>query len=332
MSLKSMEELLLVRLKQLLKSRACKVAFPEAFDSRVQVATKKLMAEGVLDSFQPFSEEGISGKGESLGKKIEGGVYEVLKERKREQGKVLSEEILRKKASSPLYQAVYLLSQERVDCAVAGCSYTTKEVILAGLDLLGLHAPLVSSYFLMDREASEGQESFRALFSDCAVVAQPDAEQLALIAEETLRSWKSLSFLFPGEEPAVAFLSFATHGSAGHESVTRVAKAYEIFSKRNPEVLCDGPLQFDAAFDLTVRKKKCSFSKLQEARANLYIFPDLNSGNIAYKMAQRLGSCQAYGPLLQGFQKPYTDLSRGATASDIVMTTCLKLLSLSSPS
>ena len=330
MSFKGMEEILLLRLKQLLKSRPCKIAFPEASDLRVQAAAKKLMAEGVLDSFLPFSGGGFSGEGKSSEKEIEREVYKDLKERKQEQGKILPEEVLRKKASSPLYQAVYLLSQGRVDCAVAGCSYTTKEVILAGLDLLEVHAPLVSSYFLMEREASEGQGAFRALFSDCAVVAQPDAEQLALIAEETLRSWRSLSFLFPEEKPAVAFLSFATHGSASHESVTKVAKAYEIFSKRNPEVLCDGPLQFDAAFDLAVRKKKCSSSKLQEARANLYIFPDLNSGNIAYKIAQRLGFCQAYGPLLQGFQKPYTDLSRGATVSDIVITTCLKLLSLSS--
>ena len=155
---------------------------------------------------------------------------------------------------------------------------------------------------------------------------EPKAEQLVSIAESTVETWQSFSFLFPEQKPCVAFLSFASHDSAFDRSVAKMAQAREMFAMRNPDILVDGPLQFDARFDVEVRSKKLKSNVLGNHPVNIYIFPDLNSGNIAYKITQRLAHCSSYGPLLQGFSLPFSDLSRGASVDDIVMAVCLKLL------
>lgn len=337
------------RLKKNFSGRLPKVAFPEDLDSRIHSAVKIFIEQGLMDRFVVFSKK--DNFLNSLGKEnkdffsennnhldfsflsdtLTQSVFDSLCHKQSLKNKIIDENDLLKKSQSSLYQAVYLLSQKKVDCVIAGCSYTTKEVIRAGLDLLEKKSGIttVSSSFLMDRKGLGNLEPFRALFADCGVVMRPTARYLVDIAEASLDTWRSFNFLFPGEEPVVSFLSFASHTSALDQSVKKVREAYELFCERNPEVICDGPLQFDAAFDLMVRNKKTPRSSLDSKKVNLYIFPDLNSGNIAYKVAQRLGHCDSYGPLLQGFQGPYSDLSRGACVSDITMTTCLKLLSLS---
>lgn len=338
---------LLSRVKKKFSGRRARVLFPEFSDPRIEEAWKQLFEEGICEDFFILAEEkAFSPKGEFLksslemeesflnfslyAKDLKAKVYETLKQSAEKRGKNWDEKYLKEKAGSPLYQSAFLLAEGFVDCVVAGCSYTTKEVIKAGLELLPKEEGLgtVSSSFFISREGAEGK-NFQALYADCGVVIQPDVDDLVSIAESTLASWEHFSFLFPQKKPVLAFLSYATHDSAWDESVERVKKASQVFSKRNPGVLADGPLQFDAAFDPIVRKAKAKDSPLGEEVANVFIFPELNSGNIAYKMAQRLGGCEAYGPLLQGFSLPYSDLSRGASASDIVMTTCLKLLSLS---
>ena len=338
---------LLKKVKSFFPNKNLRLGFPEDLDPRVHEAIKGLYNAGISERFFLSSEE--KNFYDSLGEhkdfflnkreafhfhssrsQLEEKIFETLRLKAIERGKQVDESLLLKKAATFLYQSVYSLSVGNLDCVVAGCRYTTKEVIQAGLELLekDKNSGTICSTFLMDRSKAHQEGAFRAFFSDCGVLINPGAQQLASIAEMSLQTLKSCNFLFPNEEPVVAFLSFATHGSAQHRVVTKVEEAVEIFKERNPNVLCDGPLQFDAAFDSSVRKQKVPNSKLGTKKPNLYIFPDLNSGNIAYKVAQRLAGCSAYGPLLQGFGRPYTDLSRGATSDDIISATCLKLLSL----
>lgn len=145
------------------------------------------------------------------------------------------------------------------------------------------------------------------------MLPDPDAEQLVHVAAATAHNHALLT----GEEPRVAFLSFSTHGSAEHAHVTKMRSACEAFVRAHPGVLADGELQFDAACVPDVAARKCPSSPLQ-GRANVLVFPDLDAGNIAYKLTQRLGGFDAFGPLLQGFPSPWLDLSRGCTAEDVV--------------
>ena len=153
------------------------------------------------------------------------------------------------------------------------------------------------------------------LFGDCGVNPEPDFEQLEAIAKQCMHTWKHLQ----NEKPKLAFLSFSTKGSANHPSLDKVKKAAELFQKNNPEEISDGELQFDAAWNHSIQIQKAPKSPLS-GEANCFIFPDLNSGNIAYKIIQQLAGYHAFGPILQGFSKPLMDLSRGSTVQDIIYT------------
>jgi len=158
-------------------------------------------------------------------------------------------------------------------------------------------------------------------FADCAVVPNPDAEQLADIAISTADNHKKLT----GEEPLVAMLSFSTKGSATHELADKVIKATEIVKTKRPDLNVDGELQFDAAIVESIGKKKAPESKVA-GLANVLAFPDLNAGNIGYKIAQRWGGAEAVGPMVQGLKKPFFDLSRGCSVDDIVNTASINVL------
>jgi phosphate acetyltransferase len=174
---------------------------------------------------------------------------------------------------------------------------------------------VVSSFFLM---AFPGKSY---TFSDCAVVPSPDAKQLADIAIAASESHEKLT----GEKAYTALLSFSTKGSAKHESIDKVVEALGIVKSKRPDLNVDGELQFDAAIVEAVGKRKAPGSPVA-GRANVLVFPDLNAGNIGYKIAQRLGGCEAIGPLIQGLKKPYFDLSRGCSAEDIVNNAAIAIV------
>jgi phosphate acetyltransferase len=225
---------------------------------------------------------------------------------------------LRQLSEDPLFTAGWLLDQDEADAVVAGSVASTGNVILSALRTVGVaeSSELVSSTFLM--EMGDGRVF---TYADCGVVPYPDSEQLASIAIDAGTTHKLLT----GEDPVIAFLSFSTKGSARHERVDLVSNAFKIAKSKKPGWRMDGELQFDAAVVPSVSARKAPDSEVK-GDANVFIFPNLDAGNIAYKITERLAGATATGPLLQGLKKPIMDLSRGCSVDDIVNTACVASL------
>ncbi|WRQ45892.1 phosphate acyltransferase [Rhodobacterales bacterium FZCC0083] len=267
------------------KARAARVVLPEIEDPRIAEAAQQLRAKGLADPvpLSPVSDAMVAGLVERRG---------------------LKEAIARRMLAKPLFRAAAMVASGAADAMVAGADSPTKRVIEAASIVIGLRPGVrtPSSFFLM--LFPDGRDM---IFADCAVNLAPDAGQLADIARASEHSAKAVL-----DRVDMALLSFSTGKSGSGESVDLVAAAAQ-------ETGFLGPIQADAALNPAIAAKK----SLGQGQANVLIFPDLNAGNIAYKLAQELAGAQAIGPMLQGFSKPVCDLSRGASVSDIVAATAV---------
>lgn len=214
-----------------------------------------------------------------------------------------------------MFFGAMLVNKGYADGLVGGALNTTAHTLRATIHCVGTKegAKTISSFFVMISPNQEIGHKGIIFFADCGVIPSPNKEQLADIAEATADNFK----IFTGEEPNVAFLSFSTKGSAKTEETEKIVEAFNIFKERRPDISADGELQLDAAIVPSVGNKKAPGSEVA-GKANVLIFPDLEAGNIGYKLAQRFGNCEALGPLLQGAKKPVNDLSRGCDVDDIV--------------
>lgn len=239
----------------------------------------------------------------------------ILYEKRKAKGMTLEQSF--QTVKNPLYFAGLMLDSGKADVVVGGNVSSTGDILRAAIHTVGL-APgvsLVSSYFLMvwpDKVYC---------YADCAVNPQPNAEQLADIAITSARNFK----LVTGIEPKIGMLSFSTNGSAEHDDVTKVRTATLLVRQKAPDLAVDGEMQFDAAIIPSIGKRKFPGSEVA-GYVNVMIFPDLDAGNIGYKITQRLGGADAVGPFVQGLAKPYCDLSRGASVEDMIAVAAINIL------
>jgi len=319
---------LLNQIKEKARTRNKTIVLPESHDERVLKAAEILTKEKICKVITLGNPAKVNEDAKKLGVDLTGvEVVDHLAHPKFDEFANIYFELRKKKGMTPdqaketlkrdLFFAAMMLREGLVDGSVAGSFASTADVMKAGIQIVGMPEgiSIVSSFFLMifkDRTFS---------FADCAVVPNPDAEQLADIAISTADNHKKLT----GEEPLVAMLSFSTKGSATHELVDKVIKATELVKTKRPDLQVDGELQFDAAIIESIGKRKAPNSNVA-GKANVLIFPDLNAGNIGYKIAERLGGAQAVGPMVQGLRKPFFDLSRGCSVDDIVNTTAINVL------
>ncbi len=304
-------------------SKKKNIILPEASDPRVLEAAEILLSQGLckvslIGEPDDCRKSGLKLKDAkffvpgdtALTKEFTGIYYGLRKE------KGLSWTEAKRSVKNPLTLAALLLKTGRVDGMVAGSMASTSDVLRSGLQIIGT-APgsrTVSSFFIMivpDAQLGEGGLLF---FADCGVIPSPTPIQLADIVMDTAMNFRRLV----SKEPRVAMLSFSTKGSASHPDVDRVTEAYKnVCNRSSLDFSVDGELQVDAALVPAVFSKKAPDSSIK-GQANILVFPDLSSGNIAYKLVQRFAGAQAYGPIIQGLASPINDLSRGCSVQDIV--------------
>lgn len=312
----------------------CNVVLPEGEDPRVLVAARCLLDEGIAhpivlgsrDEMQQAAKQAeVLADGLEIIAPESDPRFEAYVEAYAEQ-RQLKPRVAQRMVKRPLFFGGMMVARGDADTLVAGVNTATATVIQAGALTVG-YAPGIataSSFFLMVLPEFQGRADYPLIFADCAVNILPSPEELADIAQASYNSAAKLL----ADPPRVALLSFSTQGSAAHCRVDRVTQALAIIHEKAPDAPIDGEFQADAALIERVAKRKVKHESQVAGQANVLIFPDLDAGNIAYKLTQYLGGAQAIGPFLQGFAKPISDLSRGASAEDIVATTAVCLSQL----
>ncbi len=306
------------------KSDVKTIVLPEGTDKRVVQAASMIKEQGIANVVLVGDEDEILKLADGLdlsGIKIEN----PLKSYKTEEYSKIFYELRKSKGISleqaaefmknPLYFGVMMVKNGDADGMVAGAANSTADTLRPALQILKT-APgtkLVSAFFVMVVPDCEYGKDGTFIFADCGLVENPDAEQLSEIAIASAKSFKTLV----QEEPKVAMLSYSSYCSAKSELTEKVINATKLAQEKAPDIAIDGELQADAALVPAIAKKKAPGSNVAGC-ANVLIFPDLNCGNIAYKLTERLGKAEAYGPITQGIAKPVNDLSRGCSAEDIV--------------
>lgn len=302
-----------------------RIVLPESMDRRVLEAASMVLNEGIADIILIGEKQDINKNSSGLDLSgatiIEPSTYELtdelindLYELRREKGMTI-EEARTLLLNDYMYYACMLVKKGLADGIVSGACHSTANTLRPALQILktAKGVKLVSTFFLMVvPDCNYGDEGI-FVFADCGLVQNPSSDELAAIAVSSAESFKMLT----SNEPMVAMLSHSTMGSAKHDDVSKVVRAVEIAKEEYPQYKIDGELQLDAAIVPSVASSKAPNSRVA-GRANVLVFPDLDAGNIGYKLVQRLAKAEAYGPICQGIAKPVNDLSRGCSALDIV--------------
>ena len=323
------------RFKEKVKGRGLSVVLPEGRDERIIQAARRLKDEDIAQPIVLGRPEQIEAAIKKAGVTLDGiktidprdnDKLDVYIEKYIERRNDISAAVAKHVLTKPLFYGAMMVACGDADTAVGGAASATALLIQAGTLTIGLMPGIetISSYFLMVIPSFLGEKDKPFIYADCAVNIDPTAEQLADIAIASAASARKIL----GEEPRVALLSFSTKGSASSPSVDKVKKALQIVRRREPKLAIDGEFQADSAIVPRVAAKKVKEPSDVAGKANVLIFPNLNSGNIAYKLTQYMANAQAIGPFLQGFAKPLSDLSRGASSEDIVNTVAMTLAQL----